>query len=76
LTTTETPAPVLPNGLVQDIQNIAANRIVPSSGALSAYIADLERDIRNLDFRLQYLYHHRLATLELLASAKSQVVQN
>jgi hypothetical protein len=44
----------------------------PSSQALDAHIADLEQEVRDLDFRLYFLYRQRLAALELLSTAKSR----
>jgi hypothetical protein len=46
--------------------------VEPSSIALQAHIFDMERDLRNTEFRLQYLYRERMSLLNLLASAKLQ----
>jgi hypothetical protein len=56
------------------IQGIAANPVIdPSSKALQAHIGDLEQDLRNTEFRLQFLYHLRTTTLDLLAAARRQL---
>lgn len=44
----------------------------PSLQALNAHIADIEQEVRDLDFRLHFLYRQRLAALELLSTAKSR----
>ena len=46
--------------------------VEPTLEALQSYMSDLEREVRNFDFRLQYLYHSRTSTLNLLAEAKRQ----
>ena len=45
----------------------------PSLRALNAYLADLEQELRDEDFRLQFLFRQRLATLELINTAKSRI---
>ena len=44
----------------------------PTLEALQSYMDDLEREVRNFDFRLQYLYHARSSTLDLFAEASRQ----
>jgi hypothetical protein len=46
--------------------------VEPTPDALQVYIAELERELRNADFRLQHLYHSRAATHSLLTEAKRQ----
>jgi hypothetical protein len=43
----------------------------PSPQALQAHIVELDRELRNIDFRLQFLYNQHISTLELLNSAKN-----
>jgi hypothetical protein len=45
----------------------------PSSQALQAHFADLEQEVRDIDFRLHFMYRQRLSTLELLNAAKSRL---
>lgn len=45
---------------------------LPSLQALHTHIADIEQEVRDLDFRLHFLYRQRLAALELLGIAKSR----
>lgn len=56
------------------IRNISASAPVqnPSPQALFAHIGDLEQELRDADFRLQFLYRQRLAILELLTVAKGR----
>jgi len=44
----------------------------PSSDALQAHITELEQDLRNVEFRLQFLYHQRTSTSDLLNTARRQ----
>lgn len=57
------------------IRSIAAGSPVqnPSLQALTTHLADLEQELRDEDFRLQFLYRQRLATLELINTARSRV---
>jgi hypothetical protein len=60
-------------GIASAINQLASGPIAePTPEALQAYIIELESDIRNADFRLQYLYRQRQASTELLVSAKMQ----
>jgi len=43
--------------------------IEPSRIALQAHIADLEADLRNVDFRLQNFYHQRTVISGILEDA-------
>lgn len=52
---------------------MAVNRITPSPDALLAYIADLEKDLKDLEFNLQASYNKRLTVLDLIAAAKKQL---
>lgn len=45
----------------------------PSLQALQTHIADLEQEVRDADFRLHFLFRQRLATIELLNTARSRV---
>lgn len=47
--------------------------IEPSHPALQAHIADLEADLRNVDFRLQNFYHQRSVIAGILADAVSRL---
>ena len=58
---------------MQSIRSIVANVIEPSNAALQAHIADLEQELKNQDFRLQYIFNQRSTTSSLLAAAKGQV---
>jgi hypothetical protein len=43
--------------------------IEPSRVALQAHIADLEADLRNVDFRLQNFFHQRTVVFGILEDA-------
>ena len=59
--------------MVTAIRSVVLGQIGdPSPTALLAHIADLEQDVRNIEFRLQFLYHNRLSALDLLAIARRQ----
>jgi hypothetical protein len=59
--------------MISSLQALAAAPAVePSLIALQAHIYDLERDLRNTEFRLQYLYQERSSLLNLLSTAKQQ----
>jgi hypothetical protein len=60
----------LSENTVLAIKAVATERIDPSPEALKAHIADLELDLHNTEFHLQYLYNQHLSTLGLLAAAK------
>jgi hypothetical protein len=45
----------------------------PSLPGLQAQISDLEQELRNTEFRLQFMFNQRAATLELIQSAKRLV---
>lgn len=50
----------------------AAPAIEPSSTGLQSHIFDLEQDLRNAEFRLQYFYAQRTSLLNNLSAAKVQ----
>lgn len=50
--------------------------IDPSRSALQAHIADLEADMRNVDFRLQNFYHQRRVISNILEDAVAQLESN
>lgn len=65
---------LLPRDTLDAIQTMSANLVTdPSLNALQAHISDLEQDLRNTEFRLQFLYHQRTTTLDLLAASKRQL---
>ena len=49
--------------------------INPSAQSLQAHIADLEADLRNVDFRLQNFYHQRTLIASILSDSKTQLSQ-
>ena len=56
------------------IRNIVqANSIEPSSTALRSHIDDLNAEVRNIEFRLQYYFHEHQTISQSLASAKAQL---
>jgi hypothetical protein len=57
----------------QSLHQIAAERALPSQSVLQSYITELEQDLRDTEFRLQYLYNHRLSILRFIDSAKRQL---
>lgn len=50
--------------------------IDPSRIALQAHIADLEADLRNVDFRLQNFYHQRTVISNILEAAVAQLAND
>ena len=64
---------ILPDNIVQSIRGLVANTTEPSNAALQAHIADLEQELKNEDFRLQYIFSQRSTTSSLLAAAKGQL---
>jgi FAD synthase len=59
---------------VQSLHQLSTNPTVqPSTAALEAHIAELEMDVRNAEFRLQFQFNQRKASLELLTNAKRQL---
>jgi hypothetical protein len=58
---------------IRSLSNGAATE--PSPEALQAQVAELQRELRNTDFRLQFLYRTRTSTADLLAEAIKQVEQ-
>jgi hypothetical protein len=53
------------------VRNIAFGpNVEPTLEGIQSYINDLDRDLRNMDFRIQYLYHSRQETLQHIAGAK------
>ena len=67
-------ASLLPQEALDNIASSAASdlSIDPSMQALQANVADLEQEIRDLDFRLHFMYRQRQSTLALLNTAKSR----
>jgi hypothetical protein len=62
---------ILPDPVEDQIKTLVSGPdIEPSSDGLKAHISDLETDLRNTEFRLQFLYHQRNSTLELLKAAR------
>lgn len=62
--------PVLPAGVLREIEEMAAGRpIEPSSKALAAHIADLEAELQSNDYRLLFFYHQRRSLFASLAKA-------
>lgn len=51
------------------------SNIIPSANTLQAHIADLEADLRNVDFRLQNFYHQRTLIASILFEAKARLSQ-
>jgi hypothetical protein len=47
--------------------------ITPSRAALQAHVADLEAELRNVDFRLQNFYHQRTVVAGILEGAIEQL---
>jgi hypothetical protein len=47
--------------------------ITPSLDVLNAHIADLRQDLRNFNFKLQYIYNQRQSTISLLHTARRQL---
>jgi hypothetical protein len=63
----------LPVDTVTALSVLAANPTVEPSGiTLRNHIEELEMDLRNTEFRLQYLFHQRHSILNLLGTAKVQ----
>lgn len=53
------------------VRNIAFGpNVEPTLEGIQSYINDLDHDLRNMDFRIQYLYHSRQETLKHIAGAK------
>lgn len=64
---------LFPENVATTVRAIAQGKpIEPSPEALQALIAELESDVRNIEFRLQFLYFERKSALESLANAKRQ----
>jgi len=66
---------LLPRDALDNIVAISAadSGNVPSLRALQTHVADLEQEIRDVDFRLHFLYRQRLANIEKLNAAKSSM---
>lgn len=45
----------------------------PSLQALTTHLSDLEQEVRDSDFRLQFMYNQRLATLALLKTVRDRI---
>lgn len=66
----------VPSNTAMSIRNIAFGpQTKPSPEALQSYIAELEDDIRNTDFRLQYLYFQCTSLAKLISMAKRHAEQ-
>jgi len=64
----------LSSDALDTIRTLAAGPIAEASvDAIQAFIQDLEKELQNLEFRLQYFYHHRNLTLDAVATAKRQL---
>jgi hypothetical protein len=50
-----------------------APTLEPSRTALQAHVADLEADLRNVDFRLQNFYHQRSVIAGILEDAVARL---
>lgn len=66
------------NGVSQEALDAARSlsrlpSVDPSTSSLQAHIADLEADLRNIDFRLQNFYHQRIALATLLTDAQARL---
>ena len=73
ITGQSTAEAILPQETALAIQSIVAgSTIEPTPEALQGYIAHLEEELRNTDFRLQFVYHERTSTSALLAEARRQ----
>lgn len=68
-------ASLLPQEALDNIAGVATSDSIPhpSLQALQSHQADLEQEVRDIDFRLHFMYRQRLATLELLNTAKDRV---
>ena len=76
ITGQSTAEALLPQETAVAIQSIVAgSTIEPTPEALQGYIAHLEEEMRNTDFRLQFLYHERTSTSTLLAESRRQAVR-
>ena len=64
---------ILPEHVAQSIHTIVANASEPSVTALEAHIADLEQELKNQDFRLQFFYNQCVSTSHLLGVAQGQL---
>jgi hypothetical protein len=64
---------LLSDHVAQSIHTIIANTSEPSTTALQAHVSDLEQELKNQDFRLQFLYNQRVSISQLLATAKNQL---
>jgi hypothetical protein len=63
----------LPSDTLTSLNALAAGPSVePSATALQTHMGDLEMELRNTEFRLQYLFQQRVSLLSLLSMAKSQ----
>jgi hypothetical protein len=66
-------ASLLSETMASSIRDIAQGpSIEPSAEALQSHIAELQMDLRNTEFRLQFLYIHRTSLIETIINAKRQ----
>jgi hypothetical protein len=64
----------LPQETLDNIAGVAAESIQhPSLQALHSHLADLEQEVRDLDFRLHFMYRQRVSTLELVNTARGRI---
>lgn len=65
---------LLSESIVQSLNQLSTGPPAqPSVRALESHIDDLEMDVKNAEFRLQFLYNQRKASIELLVNAKRQL---
>jgi len=53
----------------------AAPPALASNEALVAHMRDLETELHNCDFRLQFLYNQRISALQLINAARHQIAE-
>jgi hypothetical protein len=54
-------------------RTLASSPGEPSLQALQTHVAELEKELQNLEFRLQFMYNQRVSVLDHLSSAKQLV---
>ena len=65
---------VLSNQTLEELYNVSPSGD-PSPETLTAQVADLEQEVRNLEFRLQFLLNQRNDACQWLASAREQLLR-
>jgi len=69
------------NGLLSEATLVALHTVaaaptaLASNEALVAHVRDLETELHNCDFRLQFLYNQRLSALQLIDAARRQIAE-